>query len=44
MIGGLLKKYKWYLIAIVVLYAAISVWLFFFTNSPQTVPFEYEIH
>jgi len=44
MIGGLFKKYKWYLLAIVVLYAAISFWLFFLTDSPQTVPFEYEIH
>ncbi|MDB4433189.1 hypothetical protein N9166_00445 [bacterium] len=44
MIGGLFKKYRWYLIAIIVLYAAISVWLFFLTDTPQTVPFEYEIH
>ena len=43
MIGGLIKKYKWYLITIVALYAAISLWLFFLTDSPQTVPFEYEI-
>jgi hypothetical protein len=44
MAGELIKKYKWHLVAIVVLYAAISLWLFFFTDSPQTVPFEYEIH
>ena len=44
MIGGLFKKYKWYLISIVVLYSAVTLWLFFFTDSPQTVPFEYEIH
>jgi hypothetical protein len=43
-IGGLFRKYRWYLFAIVVLYAAISVWLFFLTDSPQMVPFEYEIH
>lgn len=43
MIGELFKKYRWYLVTIVVLYAAISVWLFFFTDVPQTVPFEYEI-
>ena len=44
MAGTLIKKYKWYLVAIVALYAAISLWLFFFTDSPQNVPFEYEIH
>ena len=43
MIGGLIKKYKWYLITIVTLYAVISLWLFFFTDTPQRVPFEYEI-
>ena len=41
---ALLKKYRWHLLTIVALYAAISLWLFFFTESPQTVPFEYEIH
>ncbi len=40
----LLKKYRWYLIAVVVLYAAITLWLFFFTEAPQNVPFEYEVH
>ena len=40
----LIKKYKWHAIVIVVLYAAITLWLFFFTDSPQNVPFEYEIH
>ena len=42
--GGLLKKYKWHLVTIVVIYGAISLWLFFFTDAPQNVPFEYEIH
>lgn len=41
---ALLKKYRWHLLTIVALYAVISLWLFFFTESPQTVPFEYEIH
>lgn len=44
MIGELFRKYKWYLIAIVVIYAGISLWLFFLTNSPQSVPFEYQIN
>ena len=44
MIGEFIKKYRWYLISIIVLYSTISLWLFFFTDSPQTVPFEYEIH
>jgi hypothetical protein len=43
MVGEFIKKYKWYLISIVGLYAGITLWLFFFTDSPQTVPFEYEI-
>ena len=42
--ADLLKKYRWHLITIVSLYVAISLWLFFFTNYPQSVPFEYEIH
>ena len=44
MIGNLIKKYRWYLVTIVVVYTAISFWLFFLTDSPQNVPFEYEIH
>ena len=44
MAGELIKQDKSHLVAIVVLYAAISLWLFYFTDSPQTVPFEYEIH
>jgi hypothetical protein len=40
----LIKKYKWYLVGLVVLYATVSLWLFFFTDSPQAVPFEYEVH
>lgn len=44
MLREFIKKYKWYLISLLLLYAAISLWLFFFTDSPQTVPFEYEIH
>jgi hypothetical protein len=44
MAGALIRKYKWHLLVIVGLYAAISLWLFFFTDSPQSVPFEYEIH
>lgn len=39
-----LKKYRWYLIGMVVLYAAISMWLFFMTDSPQSVPFEYQVN
>jgi hypothetical protein len=44
MAGGMIKKYKWHLVTIVTLYAVISLWLFFFTDSPQDVPFEYEVH
>ena len=43
-LGELIKKYRWYLVAIVALYAAITLWLFYFTDAPQNVPFEYEVH
>ena len=39
-----IKKYRWYLIGMVALYAAISFWLFFMTDSPQAVPFEYQVN
>ena len=39
----LLKKYRWVLLALVLLYSAIMVGLFVFTDAPQEVPFEYEI-
>jgi len=41
---GLLKKYKWYVISLVALYVGISLWLFFLTDSPQSVPFEYQFN
>lgn len=41
---NLLKKYRWHLVALVALYTAISFWLFFLTDSPQSVPFQYELH
>ena len=44
MIREFLSKYKWYLIGLFTLYIAISVWLFFLTEAPQSVPFEYQVH
>ena len=44
MIRDLLRRYKRHLVTNVVLYSAITIGLFFFTDSPQSVPFEYEIH
>lgn len=38
------RKYKWYLLGIVGLYVAVSLWLFFFTDSPQSVPFVYQVN
>ncbi len=38
-----LKKYRWYLIVSVLVYAAVSVWLFVATDAPQTTPFEYQV-
>ena len=43
MIRGFLYRYRWYLIISLVLYAAITIWLFFFTSGPQTAPFEYQV-
>jgi len=37
------RKYRWYLIVSVLVYAAVSMWLFWATDSPQNVPFEYQI-
>ena len=37
------KRNKWTLIWIVCVYMAISLWLFFATDSPQAVPFEYQV-
>ena len=39
-----LSKYRWYIAAMVILYAGISLWLFFLTDSPQAVPFEYQVN
>lgn len=44
MAGGLIKKYKWHLVVLVVLYAAFSVWLFVATDVPQGGHFDYEIN
>jgi hypothetical protein len=43
MIRDFARKYKWLLLAMVFLYVAISLWLFFLTDSPQSVPFEYQL-
>ncbi len=40
---ALLKKYRWYLVVSVLVYAAVSLWLFFATENPQNVPFEYQV-
>ena len=43
MIPELVKKYRWYLVTLVCVYIGISIWLFFVTDSPQSVPFEYQV-
>jgi hypothetical protein len=43
MIGRFLKKYRWYLLGLLVVYVAVSLWLVFLTDSPQEVPFEYQL-
>jgi hypothetical protein len=40
--GTWLRKYRWHLLVLLVAYAGISLWLFYFTDSPQQVPFEYQ--
>jgi hypothetical protein len=44
MIRTFVTKYKWYLVAMVCLYVVITVWLVFLTDSPQSLPFEYEVN
>ncbi len=39
----LLKKYRWYILVSILVYAAVSLWLFFATEAPQEVPFEYQV-
>ena len=43
MIREFLRKYRWHLVAVLFVYVAISLWLFFATDSPQSVPFEYQV-
>jgi hypothetical protein len=38
-----LRRYKWYLIASLVIYLGVSIWLFFATDQPQAVPFQYQV-
>ena len=39
----LIKKHKWTLIAALGVYLVISAWLFFGADTPQEVPFEYQV-
>ena len=43
MIREIVRKYKWRLLGLVLLYVAISLWLLFVTDAPQSVPFEYQL-
>lgn len=38
-----LYRYRWYLIGSLLVYAAITFWLFYLTDRPQTAPFEYQV-
>ena len=38
-----LTKYRWYILVSVLVYAAVSVWLFWATETPQATPFEYQV-
>jgi hypothetical protein len=39
----LIKKHKWTLLAALGIYLAVSAWLFFGADTPQEVPFEYQV-
>lgn len=39
-----LRKYRWHLVALLVLYTAISLALYLLTDAPQTVPFDYQVN
>jgi hypothetical protein len=43
MIRDFLRRYRWYLIVSLLVYAAITFWLFYLTDRPQTMPFEYQV-
>lgn len=43
MIRDFLYRYRWYLIVSLLFYVAITVWLYFLTDHPQTTPFEYQV-
>lgn len=38
-----IQRYKWYLIGFLLAYLIITLWLLFFTGTPQEVPFEYQV-
>lgn len=39
----LIKRHKWTLIVAIGVYLAVSAWLFFAADTPQEVPFEYQV-
>jgi hypothetical protein len=43
-IRSFLARYKWHLLILLGIYAAVTFWLFFMTDAPQTVPFEYQVN
>jgi len=43
MIRRFLYRYRWWLLASLLVYAALTFWLFYLTDTPQTTPFEYQV-
>lgn len=39
----LIKRHKWTLMIALGFYLAVSAWLFFAADTPQEVPFEYQV-
>ena len=40
----LLAKYKWHLLVVLVVYLGVAIGLYVLTESPQSVPFLYQIN
>ena len=37
------RKYRWLIVGVLVVYVCISLLLLFLTDSPQSLPFQYQV-
>jgi len=42
-IRDFLRKYRWLLVGILVVYVCVSLLLLYLTDSPQALPFQYQV-